>query len=238
MQATLIPLENVFLGLLPLVFVFVVFYLWQMNWKKYLLASSRMLIQLMVVGYFLTFIFSHQKLYISVPLVLIMMSLSAWIALHSVAPFRVRLYKYAFVALILGALPNLMLTTMVVIPHSPWYDPAFLIPLSGMVFTQSMNTIGIASERFLNEIKIHDPHQAAALALQACLIPILNSYMAVGLVSLPGMMTGQILSGVEPLIAARYQILIMTMMMGAGSMTAFFFLVLLKKDQVNLHSVG
>ena len=61
-------------------------------------------------------------------------------------------------------------------------------------------------------------------ALQAALIPVINSLLAVGLVSLPGMMTGQILSGVEPLIAARYQIVVMAMLFGASGIAAACYL--------------
>lgn len=66
--------------------------------------------------------------------------------------------------------------------------------------------------------------QARRIALNAALIPITNSLFAVGLVSLPGMMTGQILSGVSPLIAARYQIMVMCMIFGAAGISAAIFL--------------
>jgi putative ABC transport system permease protein len=67
-------------------------------------------------------------------------------------------------------------------------------------------------------------HQTRHNALQAGLIPLLNSLLAVGLVSLPGMMTGQILSGIEPLIAARYQIVVMAMLFGSSGISAACYL--------------
>ena len=143
MQATMIPISSLILAFIPLAFVIGVFIKWDLNWKKLSWASTRMVTQLMLVGYFLTFIFKQDKPYITIPLVLIMMSISAWISLHSIGDERKSHYKYAWIAMFCGALPNLALTTIVLIPHSPWFEPAFLIPLAGMVFTQSMNSIGV-----------------------------------------------------------------------------------------------
>ena len=71
--------------------------------------------------------------------------------------------------------------------------------------------------------------QAREIAFKACMIPQINSLLAVGLVSLPGMMTGQILSGVDPLIAVRYQIMIMTMILSSAGISAIIYFLLKKK---------
>ena len=71
--------------------------------------------------------------------------------------------------------------------------------------------------------------EARRTALQTALIPIINSLFAVGVVALPGMMTGQILSGVSPLVAAKYQIVVMTMLFGASGISAAAYLVLLRQ---------
>jgi len=78
--------------------------------------------------------------------------------------------------------------------------------------------------------------KARSIALQASLIPITNSLLAVGLVSLPGMMTGQILSGISPLIAARYQIMVMCMIFGSAGISAAMFLTLIKNNLEELKS--
>ncbi|MEP1779528.1 ABC transporter permease, partial [Reichenbachiella sp.] len=75
-----------------------------------------------------------------------------------------------------------------------------------------------------------DYTEARNTALRAALIPITNSLFAVGLVSLPGMMTGQILSGVSPLIAVRYQIMVMCMAFGSAGISVALFLVLVKTN--------
>ncbi len=73
-------------------------------------------------------------------------------------------------------------------------------------------------------------HHARRAALDAALIPQINSLLAVGLVALPGMMTGQILSGVEPLVAVRYQIMVMCMVFGSGGLGAAAYLVLRTRE--------
>ena len=104
-----------------------------------------------------------------------------------------------------------------------------MIPLAGMVFANSMNTISVAAERFESERTALNYTSARRLAMNAAMIPTINSMFAVGLVSLPGMMTGQILSGVSPLIAARYQIMVMCMIFGSAGISAAIYLFLLKE---------
>jgi len=89
------------------------------------------------------------------------------------------------------------------------------MPIAGMVYANSMNSISIAAERFEQEIKI---------SLKTSLIPKINSFLAVGLVSLLGMMTGQILSGIDPLVAVRYQIVIMAMIFGSAGISVILYL--------------
>ena len=92
-----------------------------------------------------------------------------------------------------------------------------MIPLAGMAFANAMNSVSLASERLQAEIDNGNSGiKARNTAFQASLIPTINSLFAVGLVSLPGMMTGQILSGVSPLIAVRYQIMVMCMIFADG----------------------
>ena len=94
-----------------------------------------------------------------------------------------------------------------------------------MIFAASMNAIALAAERREAELKLgKSGDEAIADAFHTALIPIMNSLFAVGLVTLPGMMTGQILSGVSPLIAARYQIMVMAMIFGATGLSALLFL--------------
>ena len=101
-----------------------------------------------------------------------------------------------------------------------------------MIFAASMNAVSLSAERFHAEQLRGSPyHDARRVAMQAALIPQVNTLFAVGLVSLPGMMTGQILSGVPPLIAARYQIMVMCMLFGSAGMSTAFFLFFQKANR-------
>ena len=89
-----------------------------------------------------------------------------------------------------------------------------------------MNSVSLAAERLESECRSNQPYELARQrAFQAALIPIINSLFAVGLVSLPGMMTGQILAGASPLLAARYPILVMCMLFGASGISAAAYLM-------------
>jgi len=99
-----------------------------------------------------------------------------------------------------------------------------------MVFSTAMNSVSVAGERFYSECQRNTgTKEAARMAFTASMIPTTNSLFAVGVVSIPGMMTGQILSGVDPTIAARYQIMVMLMLFGASGTAAILFLNLAQR---------
>jgi len=104
-----------------------------------------------------------------------------------------------------------------------------MIPLAGMVFANAMNTVSVAAERFESETRNSTYEQARSRAMTAAMIPVINSMFAVGLVSLPGMMTGQILSGVDPLIAVRYQVMVMCMIFGSSGISTACYLWMLRE---------
>ena len=121
----------------------------------------------------------------------------------------------------------LALVTRGVLGASPWHDASVVIPLAGMIIANSMNTVSLAAERFRTERRRGATYpEARHAAMSTALIPMTNSLLAVGLVSLPGMMTGQILSGVAPLVAVRYQVLVMCMIFGSAGLATSCYLVL------------
>jgi putative ABC transport system permease protein len=100
-----------------------------------------------------------------------------------------------------------------------------------MIFSGVMNSVSLAAERLAAEMsKGMDYLEARRHALNASLIPITNSLFGVGLVSLPGMMTGQILAGVSPLVAVNYQVMVMLMIFGSAGLASVSFLLLVRKD--------
>jgi putative ABC transport system permease protein len=144
---------------------------------------------------------------------------------------QLHLYPKALLAMLVGGTTTLILVTQGVLNLTPWYLPNYFIPLAGMIFANGMNSVSLAADRLTAEIGRNvDFERARNIAFRASLIPITNSLFAVGLVSIPGMMTGQILSGVSPLIAARYQIMVMCMVFGAAGISSGCFLVLIKPD--------
>jgi putative ABC transport system permease protein len=201
-----------------------------LQYKTALYGMARMVLQLVMIGYVLVYIFKAEHSIIILGVLSVMVLAASWIALRTVPQRRLRLYPLALFSILLSGGATLALVTQVVIGPDPWYDPRIVIPLGGMIFANTMNAISLAAERYDDERgRGTAADQAQARALNAALIPITNVLFAVGLVSLPGMMTGQILSGVSPLIAVRYQIMVMAMVYGASGLSVLMFLALLRR---------
>ncbi|MCH8019985.1 ABC transporter permease [candidate division KSB1 bacterium] len=226
----IIPFANLALAFIPVLVVVVIMYKWSLNIKSAFYAISRMLVQLMVIGYFLAYIFEADSVWVVLAVVTVMVFASSWIALRTTIK-RTLLYKKTLYSVVLGGGITFLLVTQAVLNLNPWYSPRYVIPLAGMIFASSMNSVSLAVERLTAEIERNvDYQQARNTALRTSLIPITNSLFAVGLVSLPGMMTGQILSGISPLVAARYQIMVMCMIFGSAGISSALFLKLVKPD--------
>jgi putative ABC transport system permease protein len=222
-----IPLENLALAFIPVAIVIVIMLRWSVNAGSGLFAVARMLIQLALIGYLLSWIFMTDSSLLVAGILTIMLTVASWIAMRPLAQRQWRDFGRALVAIVTGGCLTLALIILLVLDVQPWYAPQQVIPLAGMIFASSMNTVSLAAERVAAEQERGTaPPEARRLAYKAALIPLLNSLLAVGLVSLPGMMTGQILSGVSPLIAARYQIMVMCMLTGASGISAAVYLSL------------
>lgn len=224
-----IPLINLAITFIPALIVVGILFKWSLNARNALYAIARMLTQLLIIGYFLVYIFESNHAGIIMTILAVIVFASSWIALGTVKDKRRLLYKHALGSILLGGGFTLLLVTQYVLALEPWYLPQYMIPLAGMIFANSMNSISLAVERLNAEIARDVPYEKACkIAYQASLIPVINSLFAVGLVSLPGMMTGQILSGVSPLIAIRYQIMVMCMIFGSAGITTACFLIWVK----------
>lgn len=226
-----IPFTNLALAFIPVIAVIAIIWKWELGYKRSLYAIFRMLIQLLLIGYFLAFIFASNSSLIVIAVLAVMLFTSSWIALHTKRIPRRILYLKSFWSISLGGGIILLLITQGVLNLQPWYLPSRVIPLAGMIFANAMNSVSLAVERLEAEIDRNVSYERARIiAFRASLIPIINSLFAVGLVSLPGMMTGQILSGVSPFIAARYQIMVMCMIFGSAGISSAFFLTLVKTN--------
>lgn len=222
---------NLSFTFIPVLVVIVILRSWKISQKTSVFAVLRMVTQLLLIGYLLTYIFQTDEAGIVLGVLVVMVLSSSWIALRTVKIPRKDLFIKSFMAILVGGGAILLLITQAVLQLKPWYLPSYMIPLAGMIFANAMNSVSLAGERLQAELNRGVSYdQAKIIALKAALIPITNSLFAVGLVSLPGMMTGQILSGVSPLIAVRYQIMVMCMTFGSAGITAALFINLVKPN--------
>lgn len=203
-------------------------------------SGLRMFVQLLVVGYVLHLVFALQS---ALPVLLILTVMVGFAVQTVGARVQVKMphfYRVVGTAMLFGCGGMTFFFCTVVIGLTPWYDPRYLIPLSGMVIGNSMTGASLAVERLSSEFRDRREEIETALCLgstvqmaarsavssafRAALIPSVNAMAAMGLVFLPGMMTGQILSGTEPLIAVKYQIAIMCVITGSVALTCFLIL--------------
>jgi len=227
---TTIPLDLLALSLLPVVAVLWIQFRWGLAWKEGIYGVTRMLAQLLIIGYFLLYIFGANNVWVLLAVLMVMVLAASWIALRTVKEKRKALFAKVLISVFVGGASVLVLVTQGVLRLSPWYRADIMVPLAGMIFAGSMNAIALAGERYYEERgRGVENMDARARAFRTAMIPITNALFAVGLVSLPGMMTGQILSGVDPLIAVRYQIMVMTMLYGATGLSAAIFLTLVSR---------
>ena len=190
-------------------------------------AALRTVIQLALIGFVLEWIFTFDRWYFVLPYLLFMIAVASFAAVSRSTKRVSGSRILAFGALILSTSLTAFIMTEVIIGIEPWYSPRYLIPLVGMLLGNGLNGISLGMDRMLNGL-VNDKLAIEARlslgancwqasrpwireALRSGMIPIINSMTVVGLVSLPGLMTGQILAGAAPKDAVSYQILIMFM---------------------------
>ena len=223
---------DIAIGFIPMSIALLIMFRWSDRGFMALYSTARMLIQLIVIGYFLIYIFDAKEPWIICSVLAVMLFVASWISLNSVREKRTQLYPAVFVSLVLGGGLVLFTITWGVLHIEPWYLPQTMVPLAGMTFANAMNTVSLAAERYESELKNGLPcEDAKKVAFQVAMIPVINSMFAVGLVALPGMMTGQILSGVSPLIAVRYQIVVMCMLFAGSCLCSACYLQLVSSKK-------
>lgn len=199
-------------------------------------ATARTIVQLLAVGYVLSFVFAWQNPFSVLAVLLVMLAIATIVARNRIDKRLSRLLPMLAGSLLTTLLLTMVYTTGVIIRPEVWYDPRYVIPLSGIVLGNAMTAATIAGDRLVTtlrrnllEVETHlslgaSSQQAIAAyrreAIKAGLIPTINAMMVVGIVKLPGIITGQLLSGAEPLNAALYQMLIMFMLAFADLVAA------------------
>ena len=228
---TAISFQGLIFSLLPVAVVIGIMFRWAAGAGTAIYATLRMLIQLLLIGYVLVYILETDQPTIIISVLIFMLTIASWIAIRPLRKKQPQIYLNSLGAISVAGILILGLVSQVVVDVDPWFNPRYVVPLAGMIFAGAMNAVSLAAERLQSEYDRGTPYiEARRIALQAALIPITNSLFAVGLVALPGMMTGQILSGVSPLVAAKYQIVVMTMLFGTSGISAALYLVLANRS--------
>lgn len=193
--------------------------------KTLVIAAVRTVIQLSFIGLILAWIFAREQWY-EVLIILTIMTLIA----GSAAKNRVkRTYKGLLIDTLIAVSTSAVLVTVIainlILQVQPWYTPQFVIPILGLILGNSLTAISLTSNQLIENLHGQQgriemmlslsakPFEAVHEQIRAAIIngmtPTLNSMLVVGIVSLPGMMTGQILAGADPTQAVRYQIVTM-----------------------------
>jgi len=225
-----IPLLNLLYTILPLLIVGYFYSKWSGNKTEIIYATTRMVIQLLLVGYVLIYIFNDNNLYLGIFILSFMFFVSSWIALRNTQNKTLSHFYKIIASIVISNIFHIILIINFILDFDHFYEPRYVIPIAGMIIANSMNVISLAIERFEKEFsKNEDFEEARRVSFKSAMIPQINSLFAVGLVSLPGMMTGQILSGIDPLVAVRYQIMIMSTILSSAGMSLIIYFTLSKR---------
>jgi putative ABC transport system permease protein len=198
-------------------------------------ATGRTIVQLLVVGYILGIVFALRSPWAVVAVIAVMLAIATIVARNRISKKVPLLLPAVGGSILISTALTLGYVNVLVLQPDPWYEPQYLIPLAGIVLGNVMNAAAIGGERFVSTLNTSQleietylslgatPQQATAQyrkdAIKAGLIPTLNTMMVVGVVTLPGIFTGQVLGGANPIVAAAYQILIMFMLATASLIT-------------------
>ncbi|MEL6494265.1 MAG: iron export ABC transporter permease subunit FetB [Cyanobacteria bacterium J06623_7] len=193
--------------------------------KQLAYSAFRSLMQLIAIGYILDIVFAIDNWLVVLAILGIMIAIAALVTRNRIDQKLKGLLPTVIISLVASSAFTLAYIILLIVQPDKWYEPQYLIPLAGMLFGNAMNGASLAGERLLNSIQQNrleietylslgaTGKQAIAsyqkAAIRTGLIPTLNNMVVMGLVSLPGMFTGQVLGGSNPRDAASYQILIL-----------------------------
>lgn len=218
-----------------------------------ILASLRMTLQLVLIGYVLIYIFDNPSPFFTIIFVLLMEVFAIFNIFSRVKEdISSNLKKVIAFSMMIGTLSSMIYFLFIVIRVAPWYNPRYFIPITGMLIGNSMTGISLGVSRLISGIESNKNQIESALMLGAqpkiavkrivdnafdsAVLPTINSMLGMGIVFLPGMMTGQILAGLSPLSAIKYQIAIMLGILGSVSLTVIIFINLAYKTFFNKDS--
>ncbi len=204
--------------------------------RSILIAAARMVVQLWLLALVLGWLFATDSLFVLIGAMVIMGGFAGYeITARQTRPAG-RLWTAAIgsgVILVTGWCITVPVTALI-LHATPWYSPAVLLPVFGMVAGNAMTGISLSLNNFSNTLRREAGAIEARLsvgqswrqavsaplaeAVKTGLMPTINAMAAMGVVAIPGMMTGQLLAGADPLDAARYQMFIMFLIAGSSAL--------------------
>jgi putative ABC transport system permease protein len=211
--------------------------------KEILISSVRMTLQLILTGYILVYVFQNPNPLITTGIILLMEIFAIYTIFKKFkGKLSDSLRRIIAISMSIGTLSCLIYFLFVVVRIKPWYSPQYFVPIAGMLIGNSMTGIslgvkslieGMSNQKNLIEeaLILGATPQVASKSIinstfDAAIMPTINSMVGMGIVFLPGMMTGQILSGTLPTTAIAYQIAIMLGILGAVALTVIIMLQL------------
>ncbi|MEA5512733.1 ABC transporter permease [Nodularia sp. UHCC 0506] len=199
------------------------------------IATGRTILQLLVLGYVLDFIFALDNVWGVLAILAVILTVVAIVAKNRISPKIPLVLPLVWGAILISTALTVLYANFLIIQPDRWYEPRYVIPLAGIVLGNAMNAAAIAGERLVStmnaqsvEIETHlslgaTPQQAVSQyrkeAIRAAFLPTLNQMTLVGMVAIPGITTGQLLAGIRPLDAVSYEILIIFMVAIANLLT-------------------
>lgn len=243
----LIPLSPIDLALAAGLMLLLAGLSWQLRLnigRRMLIAGLRSTVQLLLLGLVLKALFASSNPWLVAALAGVMLAVAGYEVMAR-QQYRLRGvwgYGTGTLSMFLSSFSITVLALLTMLQPAPWYTPQYSIPLLGMLLGNTMTGIAVSLDNLTRQTVDKQAQIEARLALghtateaigdirrdslRAGLIPIVNSMTTAGIVSLPGMMTGQILAGSPPMEAAKYQLLILFLIAagtGLGSVAAVMF---------------
>ena len=220
---------------------------WRLDLEKTLLMGTfRTFIQLTLMGYILTWFFKQEHWAFMLALLIIMILIASYEGWRRQRQLVPRFFSSMMIALMGSAIIVLGTILLFILEVEPWYSPYAAIPIGGMIIGNSLSSSSLTANRFVGELKHREREietllslgaspkeavfEAMKTSINAALIPNINGMMTVGIVQIPGVMTGQILAGIDPLVAVRYQIMIMYMWFTSSALSNLILLALVYRQ--------
>ncbi len=199
------------------------------------IATGRTILQLLVLGYVLEFIFALNNVWGVLAILAVILTVTAIVAKNRISPKIPQVLPLVWGAILISTAVTVIYTNFLIIQPERWYEPRYVIPLAGIVLGNAMNAAAIAGERLVStmnsqsvEIETHlslgaTPQQAVSQyrkeAIRAAFLPTLNQMTLVGMVAIPGITTGQLIAGIRPIDAISYEIVIIFMVAASNLLT-------------------